>query len=126
MHVSAETVVPAPPGRVWELVTTPEGFARWYAFGGATIDLRPGGTMALRWDEHGVSAARVVDVQEGRLWSFRWEPGPGALVEISLLPAADGTDVRIVESGDLEDPGLSEMAWQSALGLLRDLALRED
>ena len=36
-------VAPSRPEVVWAAVTQPESFARWYAFGGAEIDLRPGG-----------------------------------------------------------------------------------
>jgi len=41
------------------LVTEPQSFQQWFAFGGADIDLVPGGKMHLRWDEHGGFDARV-------------------------------------------------------------------
>jgi uncharacterized protein YndB with AHSA1/START domain len=42
---------PAPPERIWELWTTPEGIASWWAPEGFStvvdvLDLRPGGTLA--------------------------------------------------------------------------------
>ena len=68
-------VIAAPPERVWPLVTEARHFQAWYAFGGATIDLRPGGAMSLRWDEHGEFPAVVEAVVPGKLFSFRWLPG---------------------------------------------------
>jgi hypothetical protein len=35
-----ERTVPAPPGRVWELWTTPEGISRWWAPEGFRTDVR--------------------------------------------------------------------------------------
>ena len=122
--VSEETVIAAPPERVWPLVTEARHFQAWYAFGGATIDLRPGGAMSLRWDEHGEFPAVVESVVPGKLFSFRWLPAPGPLVDITLAPEAGGTRVRVVETGALENADQSALAWRNALGLLRDLAAR--
>jgi uncharacterized protein YndB with AHSA1/START domain len=62
---------------VWSLITDPRHFQTWHAFGGAEIELRPGGAMTLRWDEHGAFEAVVESVIPGRLFSFRWKPEPG-------------------------------------------------
>ena len=78
--------------------------------------------MTLRWDEHGAFPAVVEQVLEEQLFSFRWLPAPGPLVEITLTPDADATRVRVVESGALEDPAQSALAWRNALGLLHELA----
>jgi uncharacterized protein YndB with AHSA1/START domain len=123
-RVSEEILIPAPPERLWPLVTEARHFQVWYAFGGATIELRPGGAMSLRWDEHGEFAAVVESVVAPERFSFRWLPAPGPLVEISLAPDGEGTRVRIVETGPLEDAAQSALAWRNALGLLRDLATR--
>jgi uncharacterized protein YndB with AHSA1/START domain len=122
MEISEETLVQAGPERVWRLVTEPQFFQQWYAFGGADIDMVPGGAMRLRWDEHGDFHARVETVEPGRRFAFRWLPEPGDLVEITLSPQADETLVRITESGALDDADTSAMAWRNSLSLLKGLA----
>ncbi|GAA4553515.1 SRPBCC domain-containing protein [Amycolatopsis samaneae] len=122
MEISEQLFVPVDPARTWRLVTEPGSFRRWYAFGGAEIDLVPGGEMRLRWDEHGEFPARVEVVEPGRRFGFRWLPEPGALVEITLSAQEDGTLVRVTESGALEDAATSAMAWRNSLSLLADLA----
>jgi uncharacterized protein YndB with AHSA1/START domain len=123
-RVSEEILIAAPRERVWSLVTEARHLAVWYAFGGATIELRPGGAMTLRWDEHGEFRAVVEAVVPPQRFSFRWLPAPGPLVEVTLHAEGDGVRVRIVETGQLEDAAQSALAWRNALGLLRELAAR--
>lgn len=79
--------------------------------------------MTMRWDEHGVFEAVVQTVVSGETFSFRWLPEPGPLVEITLLAEGEQTTrVQIVESGNLENPEGSAMAWRNGLSLLGDLA----
>jgi uncharacterized protein YndB with AHSA1/START domain len=120
--VSEEEVVAGTPDQVWRLVTDARHFRVWYAFGGATIDLRPGGAMSLRWDEHGEFPAVVEAVRPPELFSFRWLPARDPLVEITLTAEPGGTRVRVVETGALEDAAQSALAWRNALGLLQRLA----
>lgn len=122
MEISEQALIPADPERTWQLVTDPQHFQQWYAFGGADIELTPGGAMLLRWDEHGGYPARVEDVEPGRRFAFRWLPEPGDLVEITLTPEGTGTLVRITESGTLDDAETSAMAWRNSLSLLAKLA----
>lgn len=122
-QVSESAIIPGTPEEVWSLVSDPKHFQVWYAFGGAEFDLRPGSAMTLRWDEHGAFEAVVDSVILGKLFSFRWQPEPGPLVEIRLLSEGEGTTrVQITESGELENPQQSALAWRNALKLLSDLA----
>lgn len=122
MEISEQALVPADPDRTWRLITDPQYVKQWYAFGGADIELAPGGAMVLRWDEHGAFPARVEAVEPGHRFAFRWLPEPGDLVEIALSPEGDGTLVRITESGALEDAATSAMAWRNSVSLLIALA----
>jgi uncharacterized protein YndB with AHSA1/START domain len=108
--IERDTFIAAPVKRVWALITEPQHLGRWFGDAGAEIDLRPGGAMVLRWDEHGTSHGRVVTVEPHTRFSYRWAPfkdpggdepaeGNSTLVEFTLEPEGDGTRLRVVESG---------------------------
>jgi uncharacterized protein YndB with AHSA1/START domain len=109
-QIERETVIEAPVERVWTLITDAEHLGRWFGDAGAEIDLRPGGEMVLRWNEHGTSRGRVVAVEPHTRFSYRWAPfkdpggdepveGNSTLVEFTLQPEQDATRLRVVESG---------------------------
>ena len=106
-RIERETLIAAPVERVWELVTAPEHVGVWFGDAGAEIDLRPGGAMALSWEEHGTVRARVERVEPPHVFAWRWasemgaepEEGGSTLVEFFLEPAERGTRLRVVESG---------------------------
>lgn len=121
--VTEQALVTGSLDEVWMLVTDARYFQEWYAFGGASIDLRPGGDMTMRWDEHGTFHAVVETVTPPRLFSFRWRYESGPVVTITLDPVgADTTLVRIVESGELEDAAQSALAWRNGLRALSEIA----
>src|SRR5256714_12456447 len=70
--IERETVIAAPVERVWRLLTDADHLGTWFGDAGAEIDLRPGGTLVLRWVEHGTVHARVERVEPDRLFSYRW------------------------------------------------------
>jgi uncharacterized protein YndB with AHSA1/START domain len=109
-QIERETTIAAPVERVWALLTEPEHVNGWFTDAGAEIDLRPGGSMVMRWAEHGSVRARVEAVEPPRRFAYRWtahfagqmaEPAEGnsTLVEFTLTPDGDGTRLRVVESG---------------------------
>ena len=108
-QIEREIVIAAPPERVWAAITEAKHLGAWFADSGAEVDLRPGGAMILRWRDHGESRAAIERVEPGRYLSWRWSDAQGAdpreghatLVEFTLTPEADGTRVRVVESGIL-------------------------
>jgi uncharacterized protein YndB with AHSA1/START domain len=133
--VEREVYVEARPEVVWAAVTQPETFARRYAFGGAEIDLRPGGLLVMRWDEHGEYFGFVEKVEPGRRFAYRYavdpgvEPAPGNanLVEFTLTPEGESTRLLVVESGferldNQQDVEQSAQAWDNALATLTALA----
>ena len=105
--IERETMIEAPVERVWSVITEAEHLGRWFGDAGAEIDLRPGGAMALSWEEHGTVRARVERVEPPRRFSYRWaskmdaepEEGASTLVEFTLEPAGAGTLLRVVETG---------------------------
>lgn len=141
-RIELESIVRAPIDIVWQTLTSSEEIESWYAFDGATIDLRPGGAMTFHWDEHGTYRARIGRVEPPHLLTFCYasqeadtEPrvGNSTLVTFALMERAGSTTISLVETGysnlhgSLEDiKGLAatgEMAWRNALDLLRGRAL---
>jgi uncharacterized protein YndB with AHSA1/START domain len=106
-RIEREIVIDAPPSRVWATITQPEHLGTWFGDSGAEVDLRPGGTMAVRWKEHGTQRTTIERVEPERYFSWRWMSPEGqqpnadnsTLVEFSLTPEGNGTRLRVVESG---------------------------
>ena len=145
MQIERETLIAAPVERVWALLTEAEHVGTWFCDAGAEIDLRPGGEMVMRWAEHGVGRARIVDVDPPRRFSYRWaairehwgeEPDDGnsTLVEFTLDRDGDGTRLRVVESGFDALDGTDEQrreahegnteGWEVQLGNVKNYAER--
>jgi uncharacterized protein YndB with AHSA1/START domain len=109
-RIEREVVIEAPVERVWALITQAEHLGAWFGDAGAEIDLREGGELELRWEEHGTSRGRIERLNEPTAFSFRWAPfqdpggveptdGNSTLVEFTLAAEGDGTRLRVVESG---------------------------
>ena len=106
-----------PPGKVWAALTTAEGLAAWFG-NEAGIDLRPGGSAWMKWNEGFSADMRVERVEEPRVFGFTWhiyglpEDDPRrTYVEFTLEPAGGGTRLTVVESGFAQ---LSEDAYRAA------------
>lgn len=106
--VSREITIGAPIEDVWRLVTEPAHLQAWYAFDGATVDLREGGVIEHYWREHGRFRGVIVQVAPPTSLSYWYstapdvDPAPGhqTLVTFRLTPAsAGGTVLRVTESG---------------------------
>lgn len=99
--------IDAPPARVWQLVTDPEHLRVWYAFDGASVDLRVGGRIVHHWGEHGSYHGIIDELRAPELLSYRYAQDPGVdpvpgretRVTFRLEPAAGGTLVTVHESG---------------------------
>ena len=107
--IEREVLIDAPVEVVWSIVTQQEHIGRWFS-DSAKIDLRPGGELVLRWDQHGTATGTVERVERPHLFSFRWvtpepdrDPSAGdgyfTLVEFLLRTQGEGTLLRVVESG---------------------------
>jgi uncharacterized protein YndB with AHSA1/START domain len=108
-----------PPAKVWAALTTPEGLGKWFGTSGAEIDLQPGGSAWMKWDEEGFTAdMRVERVEEPRVFGYTWhiyglpEDDPRrTYVEFTLEPSGAGTRLTVVESGFAQ---LSEDVYRKA------------
>ena len=122
----------APPEKVWAALTTAEGLAAWFG-NEAGIDLRPGGSAWMKWNEGFSADMRVERVEEPRVFGFTWhiyglpEDDPRrTYVEFTLEPAGAGTRLRVVETGFAQLPedayrkayDAHTQGWASELGEL--------
>jgi uncharacterized protein YndB with AHSA1/START domain len=113
--VEREILIEASPEVVWGVITEPEQISRWFS-DAAEVDSRAGADGTLTWRPGGrgkdkefdtIVPIRVVEAEPFRRFSFRWNHPEGAepdetnsaLVEFSLIEEADGTRLRVVESG---------------------------
>jgi uncharacterized protein YndB with AHSA1/START domain len=123
-----------PPGKVWAALTTAEGLSAWFGQE-VRIDLRPGGSAWMKWDNGHTADMRVERVEEPTVFGFTWhiyglpEDDPRrTYVEFTLQSAGTGTRLTVVESGFAQLPedayrtayGGNTQGWASELGELAD------
>jgi uncharacterized protein YndB with AHSA1/START domain len=138
--IERELILPVPPARVWAALTQPDQLSAWFGTQ-ATIDLRPGGEVIFTWDgstgPRGTNRGVIEAVEPPNRFAFRWQSSPDNVpltrVEFTLQPHAEGTRLRLLESGFASLPpeprgGLHERntsGWQRELGeLAQYLAVR--
>jgi uncharacterized protein YndB with AHSA1/START domain len=144
--VEREILINASPEVVWRVITEPEHIRRWFS-DEAELDGRLGADGTLTWRPGGrggekdfdmVVPLRVVAAEPFRRFAFRWNHQQGtqpdesnsALVEFSLTEAANGTRLRVIESGIdavTHDQAAKvlylkehEHGWERHLGEMRD------
>jgi uncharacterized protein YndB with AHSA1/START domain len=113
--VERDILIEASPEVVWAVITEPEQISRWFS-DEADVEGRVGADGTLTWRPGGrggnkefdaVVPIRVVEAEPFRRFCFRWNHPEGtepteqnaALVEFSLTEEADGTRLRVLESG---------------------------
>ena len=144
--VEREILIEASPEVVWGVITEPEQISRWFS-DEAEVEGRAGADGTLTWkpggrgghpDSDATVPIRVVDAEPFRRFSFRWNHPEGAgpdennsaLVEFSLIEEADGTRLRVLESGidavTQDEEGRAryledhERGWERHLGEMLD------
>ena len=110
--IAREIVIDAPAEVVWRTITEPSQIALWFA-DRVEIDLRPGGSGALFFEDKGSSQETVQPlivqaVEPPHRFSFRWchphddtpTPGNSVLVEFTVTSVeAERTRLRVEETG---------------------------
>ncbi len=132
--VAQELVIDAPVAEVYRLLVDPELFVQWMAVE-ATLDPRPGGTVAWTHANGDRCAGEYVEVVPERrvVFTYGWEraevgiPPGSTTVEIELEPAGEGTRLRLVHRG-LDDAAAEghDGGWRHFLGRLKQRAEGED
>jgi len=118
--IEREVHIAASPEVVFDVISRPDHIRDWWS---AETEIEPvsGSTSELTWrDEASGRVDRVpitvIDVEPYHRFSFRWTQGLGEpptatnslLVTFELAPTADGTVLRLTESG------FRERGWEIA------------
>jgi uncharacterized protein YndB with AHSA1/START domain len=125
------TYIDASPERVYETLTTGEGWDAWFTQG-TRVDARPGGEIIFKWVDFGANryttegGGPVLEATAPRRFVFQWTPGDSTTtIAFDLAPLGPGTMVQVEESGhttsrkDLEALVECASGWGEALALLK-------
>lgn len=113
----------AGPDAVWRALTEPGELVGWLA--DATVDLRVGGEIALRFqneDSEDVVRCEIVALRPGRLLEYMWHEDQPSRVRFELTPDGTGTLLtltHVLETGS-ELAGFAA-GWHHHLELLAQL-----
>ena len=109
----------APPSRVWQVVTSLDGFGALTGFkatGGAGSLKRIGDAVPAQvWEDRGRLV--VTGIVEGRELRVAWEPDKGHYLcqkRIVLTPSAGGTTLDYLDRYTDDQPNADETAKQAA------------
>lgn len=138
MSLAVDAILPAPPERVFEALTTPELYSQWMGPDGSTtevssMDAVPGGRLAFTVGFPGGMSVQIegeyltVDPPHrlSHTWLVEGDPHP-TTVTIDLRPVASGTQIVLVHDGftDVDDRDQNDGGWRHQLGRLDDLLQR--
>jgi uncharacterized protein YndB with AHSA1/START domain len=117
-ELRADMVIDAPPEAVFDSITQPEQFRRWF---GANVDIEPyvGGRFAMGGFELDPGGAKFVEFEPGRKATLRFADG---MTDSWELEGSDGkTRLTVVQSGfDPANPPYPGWAgWLAGLAALR-------
>jgi uncharacterized protein YndB with AHSA1/START domain len=138
-QIEKEIVIAAPIEVVWRIITEPDQIKQWFS-PEAELEGRPGGEGRFKFESGNEYYLQVEAVEPPHRFAYRWmhekgtkaRPENSMLVEFILRAEADGTRLRVVESGfetvDWAEEVKTKYAddhsrgWQYFLGRLRDHA----
>lgn len=72
--IRVEVTIRAPKDKVWEALTTREGWSAWFGED-ITGDFQPGVEQVLDFGTYGTEKGIVVERVEGQSIAYRWHPG---------------------------------------------------
>jgi uncharacterized protein YndB with AHSA1/START domain len=112
-RIEKQTVLRAPPARVWRALTDSKEFGTWFGVrmdGAFAPKARVLGQITIPGYEHVTMELQIERMDAQKLFSYRWHPyaidpkvdyssEPTTLVEFRLEEVKEGTRLTIVESG---------------------------
>ncbi len=124
--VEKELFIAAAPERVYRAFTVKEDLERWFVTS-ANIQPQAGGVLDLRFPDDAINGA-YVELEPDRRITFTWDERPKngiTTCTIELTPEADGTLLRLTQSGFGEGDDWDEFynsvnsGWSEELGNLK-------
>ena len=131
--VTVERDFPFPPEKLWRALTQPHLIEEWLM----KNDFKPdvGHKFQLRMDAqqgwNGVIDCEVTEIDPHRMLSYTWGAmGVGTAVTFTLTPTANGTHLRVEQSGFGRDQAQAfagaTYGWKNFLGKLEQTLARVD
>jgi uncharacterized protein YndB with AHSA1/START domain len=137
-RIEKEIILQAPRSRVWRALTDADEFGSWFRMkleGAFVVGKTVKGRITHPGYEHVVVEMTVERKEPEQLFSYRWHPyaidpkvdyssEPTTLVEFRLEEVADGTLLKVVESGFDRIPAerrdeafrMNAKGWEGQLG----------
>ncbi|HSH00365.1 MAG TPA: SRPBCC domain-containing protein [candidate division Zixibacteria bacterium] len=132
-NINHKTLIRAPRERVFEALTTADGWNAWFTKG-SEIDPRVGGTLTLRWQDWGPdkitdqAVCPITVIDPPQRFAFKWrsfDKNVYTEVTFELSPHDEGTVIEVTEAGYLDTPKSlrafmnCSAGWGEALTLLK-------
>jgi uncharacterized protein YndB with AHSA1/START domain len=124
--VVVERDMPFPPERIWRALTQPHLIAEWLM----KNDFQPavGHQFTLSGD-WGSAECKVLTIEPNKTLSYTWTAfGMGTVVHFTLTPAANGTHLRVEQSGFAASAERAyigaQYGWQKFIGNLEQVVAR--
>ena len=130
-NIEHAVFIEAPIEKVWQTLTTSEGWNSWFT-DGTEIDLKEGGYIKLRWKNFGIGhyttedGGTILKVIPNIKFIFQWSPASSpTTVAFNLEQLGSGTKVLLTETGypesekDLQVCIGCAVGWGEALTLLK-------
>jgi uncharacterized protein YndB with AHSA1/START domain len=131
--IAFEFDLPHSPQKVWRALTDPVLLTEWL-LPVVELELEPRAAFTFKtqpypgWD--GIVNCRILEIEAHRKLSYAWVVGFGldTVVTFTLMPAASGTRLSLVQSGFKPDQkqnfGGARYGWKMMGGKLVDLLAR--
>ncbi len=131
--IEREVFIRAKPETIYQYFVDPERFVRWMAHD-ATLEPQPGGLIRLNYNGTDIMRGEFRELvpHSKVVFTWGWEaegaaiPPGASTVEVTLVPEADGTRLRLVHSGLTADAGSHAEGWDHFLPRLAKVAAGED
>lgn len=132
VNIPHNVFIEASPERVYEAISTGEGWSSWFSGSSFQLDESGKGEVRLNWRNRGERSqdnelvGEIEDANPGKGFAFEWQPTESrTVVSFALEPYKEGTLVAFEETGftasdeDIKALVSHATGWAEALTLLK-------